>query len=87
MTAPTWHDDAACKDEDVDKFFVDHLRRSSNARVDQVRELVQRFCNRCPVVFECFTAALEFGDEFSVSGGTDGFHRQYTRMGKRTVVK
>ena len=60
-----WRHRAACRDEDPELFFP---VGNSGPALLQIAE-AKAVCERCPVVSECLTWALETGQDAGVWGG------------------
>lgn len=65
---PDWENQAECRFVDSDVFYPSHndLRGIRDAK---------RFCERCPVIFECLELALRTNDMHAVMGGTSAVER------------
>jgi WhiB family redox-sensing transcriptional regulator len=80
-----WITRAACAGQETGVFFTGERR--GRTRWAAVASALQS-CDKCPVVRECLTDALAYGDEFGVRGGlTAGqrvpLHRQVTALRKQ----
>jgi hypothetical protein len=76
-----WQDDARCGDSpEVDKQEF----TSSFPRLDDARDLADRYCHQCPVVTECFNWAMDDTHFSGIAGGAM-FSASKTRLGRRAV--
>ena len=72
-----WHKDAACLDADPEIFFPERGGSSKEAR---------SYCERCPVVEECLSYALENHEEYGIWGNTSDRERRGLRRQRRSVA-
>ena len=70
-----WRHRALCRDEDPELFFPIGSTGPAATQVDQAKVV----CERCTVVEDCLTWALETGQENGVWGGTSEDERQALR--------
>lgn len=67
----TWHDHAACKGQDPDRFFGTHS--------GSIPQVVHDFCSHCPTRFECLVEGVELGDWETVRAGMSAKKRRELR--------
>lgn len=77
--------DAACKDKNVDMFFVDEGPISDNNIRNNIIKAVS-LCNLCPVQDQCLMTAVNNDEEFGIWGGFTSKERKKI-FGKKTIVK
>ena len=70
-----WRHAAICRDEDPELFFPIGSTGPAASQVDQAKVV----CQRCPVVEDCLTWALETGQEAGVWGATSEDERRVLR--------
>ena len=70
-----WRHAAICRDEDPELFFPIGSTGPAATQVDQAKVV----CQRCTVVQECLTWALETGQENGVWGATSEDERRALR--------
>jgi len=70
-----WRHAAICRDEDPELFFPIGSTGPAATQVDHAKVV----CQRCPVVQECLTWALETGQENGVWGATSEDERRALR--------
>lgn len=76
-----WRDRALCLDEDPELFFPIGTTGPATTQIDQAKIV----CQRCPVMQDCLSWALETGQETGVWGGTSQDERRALRRGARTL--
>lgn len=67
IQAEEWMDQAACIGEDQEMFFSTHPGPQMMAK---------QICQRCPVISECLSDALEREERLGVWGGTTPAERR-----------
>ena len=77
----TWHDDAACRDEDPELFFP----IGSSGPALRQRERAKAVCASCAVQGRCLEWALSAGVEHGVWGGWSEEERRASR--RRTAQR
>ena len=70
-----WRHRALCLDEDPELFFPIGTTGPATTQVDQAKIV----CQRCPVMQECLSWALETGQETGVWGGASEDERRALR--------
>lgn len=70
-----WRHHAVCRDEDPELFFPIGSTGPAATQVDQAKIV----CQRCSVVEDCLSWALETGQESGVWGGTSEDERRVLR--------
>ena len=60
-----WSDRAACLGEEPELFFPIGNTGPALMQIEEAKAV----CNRCPVIDECLSFALEFGQDTGVWGG------------------
>ncbi|MBC7375503.1 MAG: WhiB family transcriptional regulator [Frankiales bacterium] len=70
-----WRHRALCRDEDPELFFPIGSTGPAATQVDQAKIV----CQRCSVVEDCLTWALETGQENGVWGATSEDERRFLR--------
>jgi WhiB family redox-sensing transcriptional regulator len=79
-----WRHTAVCRDEDPELFFP---VGNSGPALAQIAD-AKLVCNRCPVVTECLTWALESGQDAGVWGGmSEDERRALKRRNARTRAR
>ena len=79
-----WRHKAVCRDEDPELFFP---VGNSGPALAQIAD-AKLVCNRCPVVTECLTWALESGQDAGVWGGmSEDERRALKRRNARTRAR
>jgi len=84
-----WQDDAACKDINVNVFFLDNNVRGDTKKNSE--NFAKSICARCPVINACRNHALTVPETYGVWGGlsaderdvilrAQGFKPEYTRL-------
>lgn len=70
-----WQQKAACKNTNTELFYPKGLRVGSRRAM-----LAKQICGGCPVIRECYEAAVERGEEYGVWGGTNFLEFNTTEM-------
>lgn len=84
-----WQSGAACKDIDVNKFFLDNNVRGDTKKESEA--FAKAVCKKCPVIESCRNHALTTPETYGVWGGlsaderdvilrSQGFKPEYTRL-------
>lgn len=76
----TWQNDAACRGEITDLFFMDIDEISINHI--KMRE-ARAICKKCPVKKKCLDFATVNNIDYGVWGGTSPLQRKVLRRGQR----
>lgn len=68
-----WQEDAACRDTNVEDFFLEEKLRGHAKRKKEVA--AKLVCSGCPVIKECRNHALTTPETYGVWGGMTGDER------------
>lgn len=79
-TVADWRHDAACRDEDPEIFFP--IAPSDSTLSAAAAKSV---CQRCPVVHDCLTWALDSGQRLGVWGGLSELERRTLKRQRREL--
>src|SRR5262245_10919429 len=83
MSTIDWRQKARCQDYDSELFFP-----ISHGLERQIQESAAKdICDRCPVVADCLTWALDQGEAFGVWGGKSEEERRFLGQKRRTTRK
>ncbi len=74
-----WRHHALCRNEDPELFFPIGTAGPAAVQVEQAKVV----CQRCPVVSDCLTWAIETGQDNGVWGGTSEDERR--ALARRTA--
>jgi WhiB family redox-sensing transcriptional regulator len=77
-----WRHRAACRDEDPELFFPIGNTGPALSQIEEARAI----CQRCSVIEDCLTWALESGQDAGVWGGLSEDERRALKRRSRTAV-
>lgn len=80
-----WRNDAACRNEDPEMFFP-MAPSDSTMSATSAASAAKSVCQRCPVVHDCLTWALDSGQRLGVWGGMSELERR-TLMRQRRELR
>lgn len=83
-----WKYYAACKDQNPSQFFPPIPARGRNTpkkTKQQIDEVVEKFCSKCPVRLECFDYAATFDSSGIFGGYLFTYHIKDDRRAKASM--